>query len=137
VIPEAELKKHKIQDIFGFIKSGNLAMVNGLIHHHKLGQSVFALLGSTEEFHFTKADKVKMADWNPLLVAIAFKKIEIVKYFLHDMHASLKVFGSKPGQTEHTHLESELAARQSFCLTLAAANKDVVMFNELWSSIHT
>jgi hypothetical protein len=34
-----------------------------------------------------------MTDWNPLLVAIAFKKIELVKYFLYDMHASLRVFG--------------------------------------------
>jgi hypothetical protein len=109
-------------------------MVNGLIQHHKLGHSVFALSGSTDEFAFSKTNKVKMADWNPLLVAIAFKQIEIVKYFLYDMHASLRVFGSKPAQTEHTYIESELAARQSFCLTLAVANKDAVMFNELWSN---
>ena len=30
-IPESELQKHKIRDIIGFIKAGNLPMVHGLI----------------------------------------------------------------------------------------------------------
>ena len=37
-ISEADLAKHKkISDILGFIKSGNLPMVHGLIKYHKLG----------------------------------------------------------------------------------------------------
>lgn len=73
-------------------------MVNGLIHYHKVEATFLSLTGSSEEFSFSKTDKVKIADWNPLLVAIAFKKIEIVKYFLYDLNASIRVFGSKPGQ---------------------------------------
>jgi len=80
-IPEAELKKHKASDIIGFIKSGNLNMVHGLITYYKLGQSVL-LLRRDDEFHMTKTEKVSMADWNPLLVAIANKKLDIVRYFL-------------------------------------------------------
>jgi hypothetical protein len=30
-IPESELAKHKVRDIIGFIKAGNLPMVHGLI----------------------------------------------------------------------------------------------------------
>ena len=42
-IPESELKKHKVRDILGFVKAGNLAMVHGLIQYHGLGQSVMLL----------------------------------------------------------------------------------------------
>ena len=80
-IPESELKKHKVSDIIGFIKSGNLNMVHALITYYKLGQSVL-LLRRDDEFSFTKTEKISMADWNPLLVAIAYKKLDIVRYFL-------------------------------------------------------
>ena len=69
-------------------------MVHGLIKFFKVGHSIMTLTGFGEEFSMTKTKKVKMAEWNPLLVAIAFKKIEIVKYFLYDVLASLRVFGS-------------------------------------------
>lgn len=37
-ISESELQKHKkVSDILGFVKSGNLPMVHGLIKYHKLG----------------------------------------------------------------------------------------------------
>lgn len=36
-VEEKELKKHKASDILGFIKSGNIAMVHGLIKYHNLG----------------------------------------------------------------------------------------------------
>lgn len=36
-IPEAELRKHKVKDILGFIKAGNLSMVHGLINYHGIG----------------------------------------------------------------------------------------------------
>lgn len=71
-------------------------MVHGLINYHKIGHNVFLLNGSNEEFALTKTEKIKMNDWNPLLLAIAYKKIEIVRYFLHDHNASLRIFGSQP-----------------------------------------
>lgn len=37
-----------------------------------------------------------MQDWNPLLLAIAYKKLEIIRYFLNDMHVSLRNFGKAP-----------------------------------------
>jgi hypothetical protein len=132
-VPDKELMKHKLLDIFGFIKAGNLKMVHGLIRYYKVGHSVMSLTGFGEEFSMTKTEKVKMANWNPLLVAIAFKKIELVKYFLYEVLASLRVFGSTPGLTEASQIESELAARQAFSMKLVVANKDLAMFNELWS----
>lgn len=96
-IPESELKKHKASDIMGFVKSGNLNMVHGLINYYKLGQSVL-LLRRDDEFQMTKTEKVSTADWNPLLVAIAHKKIDIVRYFLDHLKIALKHAGKKPGE---------------------------------------
>jgi hypothetical protein len=53
-----------------------------------------------------------MALWSPLLVAIAFKKLEIVKYFLHEVGASYPLWGCDPS--------SPFAIR--FGLEIAAAN---------------
>lgn len=97
-VQESELKKHKVTDIYGFIKSGNLPMVHGLIKHHNLGQSVILMNGYQESFQLTKTDKVAMANWNPLLVAIALKKIDIVRYFLYELKIALRHFGKIPGE---------------------------------------
>ena len=35
-IKEADLKKHQISAIMGFVKAGNLPMVHGLVQYHKL-----------------------------------------------------------------------------------------------------
>jgi hypothetical protein len=37
-----------------------------------------------------------MEEWNPLLVAIAFKKLDIVRYFLEDMSLGLALAGKSP-----------------------------------------
>lgn len=79
---QSELEKHKKAiDILGFVKSGALPMVHGLIKHFNLGQAVLLVKGFGEEFHMTKTEKVSMAEWNPFLIAVAFKKLEIVRYF--------------------------------------------------------
>lgn len=36
-IPEGELVKHKVRDIIGFVKAGNISMVHGLINYHGIG----------------------------------------------------------------------------------------------------
>ena len=57
-------------------------MVNGIINHYKLGQAVMTLRGFQEEFAISKTEKVSMAEWNPFLVAVAFKRLDIVRYFV-------------------------------------------------------
>jgi hypothetical protein len=37
-----------------------------------------------------------MTQWNPLLVAVSGKKIDIVRYLLNDLHLSLSTAGSAP-----------------------------------------
>jgi hypothetical protein len=39
-IPVEELKKHKVRDIMGFVKAGNLSMVHGLVNYYGIGQSI-------------------------------------------------------------------------------------------------
>ena len=49
-----------------------------------------------DEFPISKTEKVSMVEWNPLLVAIAFKKIEVVRYFLYEMKIALRHAGKRP-----------------------------------------
>jgi hypothetical protein len=80
-----DLKKHtNASDIFAFIKGGNLPMVHGLINHLNLGLGFINLRGYTEEFAWTKTEKTSVKDWNPLHLAVAYKKIDILRYFLQD-----------------------------------------------------
>ena len=57
-------------------------MVHGLITYHKLGLNYIVLTGLQDDYAFGKDDKVSMMNWNPLLIAIAFKRLDIVRYFL-------------------------------------------------------
>ena len=88
VIPESQLAKHKVSDIMAFVKTGNLPMVTGLVNYHRLGRGVVLVRGAADEFKLN-GDKVSMAAWNPLLVAIANKKLDVVKYFLEDLSIAL------------------------------------------------
>lgn len=90
-IAEKELLKHKVTDILGFIKSGNLNMVAGLVDHHHLGQSVLLLRGFQEEIALYKGgEKLKTDQWSPLLLAVAFKRLTIVRYFLEELKISVR-----------------------------------------------
>ena len=41
-------------------------------------------------------EKVSMNEWNPLLVAIAFKKIDIVRYLINELQVSVRQWVKKP-----------------------------------------
>lgn len=131
-LSQGELAKHKAQDILGFIKSGNLPMIHGLIKHHKLGQSVMNLRGPADEFGFLGGEKTSTKEWNPLLIAIASKKIDVVQYFLGDLHISLRHLGKSPVDADG-FTEAAAVNEQVFCLLIAIANKDIHMLRELWS----
>jgi len=73
-----------------------------------------------------------MSEWNPLLLAIAFKKLDIVRYFTSELNISIRQAGKKPAN-ESDLSEDQLLDSQIFSLTLAIANKDLPMFSELWS----
>ena len=129
MVSEAELNKHKVTDLLAFIKSGNLSMVHGLIQHFRLGRSVTLLRGSQDEFSFGKhggeVKKVSMANWNPVLLAIAFKKVEVLRYLLNDLRISLATAGTSP--------DSQVDVR--FALQLAAAFHDLPTLVELWGGL--
>lgn len=73
-----------------------------------------------------------MADWNPLLLAIAFKKLDIVRYFTAELKISVKEAAVKPvSSAEPT--EDELTENSIFGLYLTIVNKDLPMFKELWN----
>lgn len=110
-------------------------MVNGLIKYNKLGLAVMLLRDFNEEFKMSATEKVTMADWNPLLVAIAFKKIDIVRYLINELQVSVRQWTTKPDDLAMMACGDNFttAENQIFGLYLAAHNKDINMLKELWN----
>ena len=88
-VPADQLKKHKAADILAFAKQGNLPMVAGLVKHHRLGQTAALLSGLAGTFEVPKGSKVSTAQWSPLVIAVANKRLDVVRYFLHDLKISV------------------------------------------------
>ncbi len=111
-------------------------MVHALIQYHGLGQSAMILRGSPDEFIVSKnpLQKYIMKDWNPLLLAIAFKRVEIVRYLIQDLKISLKLATRDPTiepipakatlSFQHVSLER---SNKIFGLHLAIINRDLAM----------
>ena len=120
---EEELKKQDPSKIIAHIKNGKIEFVHGLITYFKLDIDVMNLKSPNDEFQFLQGQRINMEGWNPLLIAIANKQREIVRYFCDDLKVSLKNFGRRQRDS------SEMTAEQKtdndlFCLYLAVANKD-------------
>lgn len=71
-------------------------MVVGLLNHFKLDKCILNLRGEAEDFPLTKTDKVSTKDWNPFLIAVANKKVELVRYFISELKISVRHAGKKP-----------------------------------------
>jgi len=80
-------------------------MVHGLIQHYKLDQAVILLRDFKEEHKMSNNEKIPMNDWNPLLIAIANKKIEIVRYLTQNLNLSVREWTRRPG----TSLDEQFA----------------------------
>lgn len=72
-------------------------MVKGLIDYNDLGLRAMNLKADQdEEVNYIGGRKESMIDYNPLLVAVAHKQVDIVLYFLQILNVSLKSFGKHP-----------------------------------------
>eukprot|EP00347_Sterkiella_histriomuscorum_P007709 403347865 len=132
-IDHSELEKHKPSDILSFIKTGNLSMVVGLIKHFRLEHSFVLLKGHQDDFLFNKTPqgKVSMANWNPVLLAIAYKKLDILRYFTSDLNVAIRHTTQEP-EIEKSFFPEDQEAQEAFGLMLAIANKDAKTFSALW-----
>ena len=111
-------------------------MVHSLIQYHGLGHSMMILRGCTDDFIVSKnpLKKYNMTDWNPLLLAIAFKRVEIVRYLIQDLKVSFRLATRDPTiekapphasvSFQHVSLER---ANKIFGLHLAIINRDLPM----------
>lgn len=92
---------------------------------------MLGLTGLKEEFTIAKnpLQKVSMENWNPFLVAIAFKRLDIIRYFMMELKVSVKVACRDPHQTfENVPSTREEEVKQEyFGLHLAIINKDQSM----------
>lgn len=113
-----------------FIKTGNLNMVHGLINYYKLGLRVMTLSGLNDDFIFNN-EKLNTNEWNPLLLAIAYKHTDIVRYLLDEIHVSLINLGRVP--FSNNFWSDEQYSDETFSVKLAIANKDTNMLSELWN----
>jgi hypothetical protein len=68
-------------------------MVHGLINHLNLGLGFINLKGHQGEFSWSKTEKISVKEWNPLLLAVAYKKSDILGYFIEDRQVSIRTFG--------------------------------------------
>lgn len=87
------MKKHKIADIVTFVKQGNVSWVHGLTEHFKLGKGILNLRGEAEEIKLTENGKANAQDFNPFLVAVAHKKLDVVRYLINDLKISVRMAG--------------------------------------------
>ena len=71
-------------------------MVHHLIDHLNLGPGFINLKGHTDDFAWSKTEKASMKEWNSLALAVAYKRNEILSYFLQDRLVSLRLFGQRP-----------------------------------------
>ena len=55
---EADLKKHKVEDICAFVKNGNISMVANLIQYYNVGRGVLSLRTSGDTFDLTPSEKI-------------------------------------------------------------------------------
>lgn len=92
-LSEAELKKHKIADIVTFVKQGNVSWVHGLTEHFKLGKGILNLRGEAEEIKLTEGEKANTKDFNPFLVAVYHRKLDVVRYLINDLKISVRMAG--------------------------------------------
>ena len=100
------------------------------------------LKGSTDEFTVSKnpPKKYVMKDWNPLLLAIAYKRVEIVRYLIQDLKVSFKLATRDPtiepipanATISYQHISFE-RSNKIFGLHLAIINRDLPMLEELWN----
>jgi hypothetical protein len=94
VPPPSELAKYRASDIPAFIKAGNLTMIHAISNSLHLGLNIMLLRGTeyglTDEVTLCKGHaKVSVQNFNPMLLAVAFKRVDIVKYLLEELKVSL------------------------------------------------
>jgi hypothetical protein len=134
-IAESELKKHKIDAIVGFVKTGNISMVHGLTEYYKLGKGILNVRGDNEEVKVASNDKTTSKDFNPFLIAVAHRRVEIVRYLINDLKISVRMAGKDP-RADGPGSAADAADQQIFSLKIAIANRDQAMFDELWNQWH-
>jgi hypothetical protein len=65
-------------------------MVHGLTQYYKLNGKIINLRAPAETLVLPGNREEATGDWNPLLIAIGYQKLDIVQYFLNDLKISLR-----------------------------------------------
>ena len=68
-------------------------MVAGLIDHFNLGIGILSIRSTGDNFAWSADKQVSRDKWNPLLIAIASQKEEIVRWLMQEQNISLRHAG--------------------------------------------
>ena len=82
-------------------------------------------------------EEFSMKDWNPLLLALAYKQSEVVKYLIANQKLSVRVAGRDPrylykDAINNNDYETEKIDRQMFCMKIVVSNEDLECLHLLW-----
>jgi hypothetical protein len=107
------------------VQLGKLDRVKEIVNHHNLSAEIIEIKGLQEECIVGTGEMYRTDNWNPLLLAVGFKRTDIVKYLIRDLNISLRLFYRKPLEDEEYYL------KEPFLLTLAIQNEDINTLTEL------
>lgn len=85
---------------------------------------------------FDKRQTTKM--WNPLLFALAFKQLHIVKYFIEDLHVNAKLCLRDPfysGENDQVSPTYEVRSK-CFAVLVSMYNEDLEFLDYLVNNLH-
>lgn len=114
------LAKHKIEDLPSFAKAGNTQMVHSLCEEYGVKPG-FITMGLEEDVNLGKILGVRnMRNWNLLLIAAAFERLELFRYLLTSGGMPLNLYGSPSGDV------------RLFVLQIAVEKRNQELLKEVW-----
>lgn len=131
----AKVNAGRLEDIFGYIKNGNIKMIHALIQANNV-QNLMLLKGHEGVFILNEQE-LSMKEWNPLLVALAYKQSEVLKYLIGNAKLSVRVAGRDPRYSfiesiNSDNYKTEKIQRQMFCIDITIQNEDLECLHLLW-----
>jgi hypothetical protein len=130
------------EELFKFIKEGNLSMVIGIVEKYKLYETgnLLSIRGHISKMvipgdNIYGIKEFPLNNWNVVLYAIDKMKVPIIKYFFEELKLPIKAAICRPRDDQDNFCDSPIEAKdQIFGLFLTLKNSDHKMFKYLWNT---
>lgn len=128
----------KENDLIHFAIKGDLDRMKAACEHLNISE-VVGIRGFTEkEIKLFGGVKQNTKMWNPLLFAVAFKHLDLVKYLISERKVNAKLCLRDPAQSgEYSEVSPQYEVRSKcFAVLIALSNKDARMLSYLLNQLH-